>query len=77
MPIVSLPFVCGSLFTYMDGFTGLRVYLGMSTGKDTGPSPAVMPFTMEVKARMFPCSGESAALRRSAERKIKRRGQYQ
>lgn len=50
------------------GSTDPRVYLGMSTGKPTDPSAAEMLSTMEVKARMFPCSGDSAALSRSAER---------
>lgn len=45
-----------------------RIYLGMSTGKATAPPAAEMPSTMDVRARMFPCSGESAALRRSAKR---------
>lgn len=43
-------------------------YLEMSTGKATAPSAAAMPSTIEVSTRMLPCSGESAALRRSAER---------
>lgn len=46
------------------------VYLGMFTGKATAPSAAEMLSTIEVRARMFPCSGESAALRRSAERPV-------
>lgn len=45
-----------------------RLYLGMSIGKATAPSAAEMLFTMEVRARMFPCSGESVALRRSANK---------
>lgn len=40
----------------------------MSIGKATAPSAAEMLFTMEVRARMFPCSGESVALRRSANK---------
>ena len=39
----------------------------MSTEKATVPSAAEMPSTMEVSTRMLPWSGESAALRRSAE----------
>lgn len=45
-----------------------RVYLGMSTGKPMDPSAAEMLSTMEVKARMLPCSGDSATLSRSALR---------
>lgn len=40
----------------------------MSKGKATVPSAAEMLSTMEVRARMFPCSGESATLKRSAKR---------
>lgn len=42
-----------------------RVYLESSTEKATDEPAAVMLSTMEVRARMLPCSGESAALRRS------------
>lgn len=38
----------------------------MSIEKATEASAAEMLSTMEVRVRMFPCSGESAALRRSA-----------
>lgn len=65
MPIVIFLFVCGSMCTY--GSAVWRLYLGMSIGKATAPSAAEMLSTMEVRARMFPCSGESAALRRSAK----------
>lgn len=50
----------------------------MSTGKATAPSEAEMLSTMEVRACMFPCSGDSAALRRSEEneRVAKSHSQY-
>lgn len=38
----------------------------MSIGKATAASAAEMLSTMAVRVRMLPCSGESAALRRSA-----------
>lgn len=41
----------------------------MSIGKATAPPAAEMLSTMEVRARMFPSSGESAALRRSAKKR--------
>lgn len=40
----------------------------MSIGKATAPSAAAMLSTIEVRACMLPCSGESATLKRSAER---------
>lgn len=40
----------------------------MSRGKATAPSAAEMLSTMEVRARMFPCSGESAAFKRSEKK---------
>lgn len=40
--------------------------MGMSIGKATAASAAEMLSTMAVRVRMLPCSGESAALRRSA-----------
>lgn len=60
--------VCDSLCIY--GSAMWRLYLGMSMGKATAPSAAEMLSTMEVRARMFPCSGESAVLSRS----VKKRG---
>lgn len=64
--IVIFFLVCGFLVTY--GSAARRLYLGMSKGKATVPSAAEMLSTMEVRARMFPCSGESATLKRSAKR---------
>lgn len=43
----------------------------MSIEKATEPSAAEMLSTMEVRVRMLPCSGESAALSRSASQRQK------
>lgn len=43
--------------------------MGMSIEKATEPSAADMLSTMEFKVRMLPCSGDSAALNRSASQR--------
>lgn len=47
--------------------------MGMSIEKATEPSAAEMLSTMEVRVRMLPCSGESAALSRSASQRQKKK----